>query len=226
MWANTKTWQSTSGTDWQQLADSGAGHSITAIASQANASKTQHVIWAAWCGSCNPDGFGRGILTNYGGAWHQLSLPADFPNRYIADITIDPADHTGATVYATLSGFSRHWNEGPGAGYGHVWMTTDGGATWTDISGDSAAADSFPDVPASRLLVAPDGTLTAATDLGVFTDNVAVDGRGHWRRLGTPDITSSSNLPTAAAVYLAPSPDNSQLYVATHGRGIWVTAMP
>jgi len=81
-------------------------------------------------------------------------------------------------------------------------------------------------VPASRLLVAPDGTLTAATDLGVFTDNVAADGRGHWRRLGTPDITSSSNLPTAAAVYLAPSPDNSQLYVATHGRGIWVTAMP
>ena len=226
VWANTKTWQSTSGTDWQQLADSGAGHSITAIASQANASKTQHVIWAAWCGSCNPDGFGRGILTNYGGAWHQLSLPADFPNRYIADITIDPADPTGATVYATLSGFSRHWNEGPGAGYGHVWRTTNGGTTWTDISGSPTAADSFPDVPANRLLVAPDGTLVAATDLGVFTDNVAAHGLGHWRRLGAPDITSSSNLPTAAAVYVAPSPDSSKLYVATHGRGIWVTAMP
>jgi len=226
VWANTKTWQSTSGADWQQLADSGAGHSITAIASQANARKTQHVIWAAWCGACNPDGFGRGILTNYGGTWHQLSLPADFPNRYIADITIDPADHTGATVYATLSGFSRHWNEGPGAGYGHVWRTTNGGTTWTDISGSPTAADSFPDVPANRLLVAPDGTLVAATDLGVFTDNVAAHGLGHWRRLGAPDITSSSNLPTAAAVYVAPSPDSSKLYVATHGRGIWVTAMP
>ncbi len=74
VWANTKTWQSTSGADWQQLADSGAGHSITAIASQ------HHVIWAAWCGSCNPgSSFGRGMLTNYGGAWHQISLPGRLP---------------------------------------------------------------------------------------------------------------------------------------------------
>lgn len=221
VWANTATWHSTSGTDWQQLADSGAGHSITAIASQ------HHVIWAAWCGDCNPgSSFGRGILTNYGGSWHQLTLPADFPNRYIADITIGTSDPTGATVYATLSGFSRHWNEGPGAGYGHVWMTSDGGATWTDISGDPTAADSFPDVPANRLLAAPDGTLVAATDLGVFTDNVKKNGLGHWQRLGLTDPTATGNLPTAAAVYLSPSPDSGQLYVATHGRGIWQTTMP
>ena len=225
VWGNSKTWQSTSGSDWQQLADSGAGHSITAIASQADAARTQHVIWAAWCGSCNPGAsFGRGIITNYGGTWHQVSLPATFPNRYIADVTIDPADHTGATVYATISGFSRHWNEGPGAGYGHVWMTKDGGATWTDISGSPAASDSFPDVPANRLLVAPDGTLVAATDLGVFTDSKPGD--GHWQRLGQADMSSSANLPTAAAVYLAASPDSKQLYVATHGRGIWQTPMP
>lgn len=226
VWGNSKTWQSTSGSDWQQLADSGAGHSITAVASQRNASG-DHVIWAAWCGSCNPgSAFSRGILTNYGGSWHQLSLPAAFPDRYIADVTIDPSDPAGATAYATLSGFSRHWNEGPGAGYGHVWMTTDGGATWTDVSGDPSAADSFPDVPANRLLVAKDGTLVAATDLGIFTDNVKADGPGHWQRLGQATITSAGNLPTAAAVYLAPGPDGQTLYVATHGRGIWKTAMP
>ena len=221
VWANTKTWQSTSGADWQQLADSGAGHSITAIASQ------HHVIWAGWCGDCNPgSSFGRGILTNYGGSWHQISLPAAFPNRYIADVTIDPGDSTGATAYATLSGFSRHWNEGPGAGYGHVWMTTNGGTTWTDISGPDTAADSFPDVPANRLLVTKNGTLVAATDLGVFADNVAAKGLGHWQRVGESDPTAPGNVPTAAAVYLAPSPDGSQVYVATHGRGIWETAMP
>ena len=221
VWDNTKTWQSTSGADWQQLADSGAGHSITAIASQ------HHVIWAAWCGDCNPSSsFGRGILTNYGGTWHQISLPADFPNRYIADVTIDPSDSTGATAYATLSGFSRHWNEGPGAGYGHVWMTTNGGTTWTDISGPDTAANSFPDVPANRLLVTGNGTLVAATDLGVFADNVSADGLGHWQRIGEPDPTASGNLPTAAAVYLAPSPDGSRVYVATHGRGIWETDTP
>ena len=221
VWGNTATWNSTSGADWTQLADSGAGHSITAVASQ------NHVIWAAWCGDCNAGAaFGRGILTNYGGSWHQLSLPADFPNRYIAGVTIDPADHTGGTVYVTLSGFSRHWNEGPGAGYGHVWKTTDGGATWTNVSGAEGAADAFPDVPANDLLVAPDGTLVAATDLGVFTDNVSADGLGHWRRLGLANAATTGDLPTAAAVDLAPSPNGKQIYVATHGRGIWMSAMP
>ena len=106
-------------------------------------------------------------------------------------------------------------------------MTTNGGTTWADISGtDTAAADSFPDVPANRLLVTENGTLVAATDLGVFADNVAADGLGHWQRVGETDPAASGNLPTAAAVYLAPSPDGSQVYVATHGRGIWETDMP
>lgn len=221
VWGNTDTWNSTSAASWTQLADSGAGHSITAIASR------HHVIWAPWCGSCNPGGsFSRGILTNFGGTWHQLSLPADFPNRYIQGITIDPSDPSGGTVYATISGFSRHWNEGPGANFGHVWMTTDGGATWTDISGPSSAADSFPDVPANRLIIAPDGTLVVATDLGVFVDDVAANGLGHWQRLGQADPEAAGNLPTAAAVDLVASPDSSEFYVATHGRGIWKTAMP
>ncbi|HTI22513.1 MAG TPA: hypothetical protein VL652_16075 [Kutzneria sp.] len=213
-YADTKTWQSTSGADWQKLADSGAGHSITAIASR------NHVVWAAWCGDCNPGAaFGRGIMTNYGGSWHQLSLPAAFPVRYVSGVTIDPADPTGGTVYATVSGFSRHWNEGPGAGYGHIWKTTNGGATWTDVSGGDTASDAFPDAPANQLRIAPDGTLVVASDLGVFVDNPRVDGLGHWSRLG-------ANLPVSAAVYLTPSPDGRQLYVATHGRGIWRTTMP
>jgi hypothetical protein len=221
VWANTKTWASTSGADWQQLYDTGAGRSITAIASQ------KRVVWAAWCGGCNVgSAFGRGIATNYGGSWHQVNLPADFPNRYIQGVTIDPSDPTGATAYATLSGFSRHWNEGPGAGYGHIWRTTDGGATWTDVSGSDTASDSFPDAPANRLYIAKDGSLTVATDLGVFVDDVKADGLGHWKRLGPTDITSAANLPTAAAVYLTPSPDGGTLYIATHGRGIWSTTMP
>ncbi|MGH3627672.1 MAG: WD40/YVTN/BNR-like repeat-containing protein, partial [Sciscionella sp.] len=226
VWGNSKTWQSTSGADWNKLADSGSGHSITAIASQRDA-KGNHVIWAPWCGACNPgSSFDRGILTNYGGSWHQVTLPADFPNRYVAGITIDPSDPTGATVYATVSGFSRHWNEGPGAGYGHVWRSTDGGATWTDVSGAPTAADSLPDAPASNVLVTHDGSLLAATDLGVFVDDVQADGLGHWRRLGLPDPNATGNIPVSPAVDLAPSPDGKQFYVATHGRGIWQTAMP
>ncbi len=222
VWGDTKTWASTSGADWQRLADSGAGHSITAITSQ------NHVIWAGWCGGgCNPgSSFARGILTNQGGSWHQVAMPADFPDRYISDVTVDPSDATGATAYVTFSGFSRAWHESPGAGYGHIWRTTDGGQTWTDVSGSTTAADAFPDAPANRTLIAPDGSVVAATDLGVFVDNVTTDGVGHWKRLGLSDITADGNLPTASAVYLTPSPDNTTLYVATHGRGIWSVPMP
>ncbi|MFG2666533.1 WD40/YVTN/BNR-like repeat-containing protein [Streptomyces sp. NPDC048387] len=213
VWGNTKTWRSTSGADWTRLYDLGAGRSASAVASR------HHVTWAAWCGPCskNDGTFGRGIATNYGGGWHQVALPAAFPNRYVSGATIDPSDASGKTVYAIVNGFSRHWNEGPGAGYGHVWKTADGGATWTDISGDTAAADSFPDAPANSALVTKDGTLVVATDLGVFTSSTA--GPGHWARLGT-------GLPTSPAVYLSPSPDGSQVYVATHGRGIWRTPAP
>jgi hypothetical protein len=211
VWGNSKTWKSTSGDDWTQLYDLGAGRSATAVASRG------HVSWAAWCGPCTSvdDSFGRGIATDYGGAWHQVDLPADFPRRYVSSLAIDPSDASGKTVYAVINGFSRHWNEGPGAGYGHVWKTSDGGATWTDVSGDASASDSFPDAPANAALITKNGTLVVATDLGVFTSTST----GHWSRLGT-------TLPTSPAVYLAPSPDGSKVYVATHGRGIWRTATP
>ncbi|MCX3062395.1 WD40/YVTN/BNR-like repeat-containing protein [Streptomyces beihaiensis] len=212
IWGNSKTWASTSGADWTELYDTGAGHATTAVTSSG------HVVWGAWCGSCNAgSAFGRGMVTNYGGTWHQVTLPSDFPNRYISDLAIDPSDASGGTVYAVVNGFSRHWNEGAGAGYGHVWRTTDGGKTWTDLSGSASATDALPDAPANALHITADGTLVVATDMGVFTS--AAGAEGHWKRLGT-------NLPTSPAVYLTASPDGKSLYVATHGRGIWKTQMP
>ena len=41
----------------------------------------------------------------------------------------------------SFNGFSRRWIEGPGSGNGHLFKTTDAGATWTDVSGN------LPDVP-------------------------------------------------------------------------------
>lgn len=99
-------------------------------------------------------------------------------------------------------------------------------SAWSDVTGAASASDSFPDAPANRTLIAPDGSLVVATDLGVFVDNVKTDGLGHWKRLGLSDITATGNIPTATAVYLVASPDGKTLYVATHGRGIWSTPMP
>ena len=119
-------------------------------------------------------GFARGVSTNAGGTWRQLALPSNVPNRYISGLAIDPADPSGATAYLGFNGFSRRWIEGPGAGLGHLWKTTDGGATWTDVSGN------LPDVPVNDVLLVG-AKIVLATDLGVV---VSADGGAHWSRLG------------------------------------------
>jgi len=125
------------------------------------------------------------------------------PNRYIEALAIDPADASGRTLYVGFNGFSRKFTEGPGAGYGHLWKTTDAGATWTDVSGN------FPDVPVNDLIVRG-ATIYAATDLGVL---VSANLGATWSRLGT-------NFPVTTVMDLHLGPDGL-LYAATHGRGIW-----
>ena len=154
-------WDTTCGAkacDWTIVHDTGAGRSITAIAVDGD------VTYAAWCGPCNPPGFASGIDTNYdpdtgdAGDWHTLDLAGQgLPNRFVAAVTIAPDDP--GHVYAVYNGFSRRWVQG--GGIGHVFETTDGGGTWTDVSGN------LPDAPSDDLLVV-NGQLVLATDIGVF----------------------------------------------------------
>jgi hypothetical protein len=166
------------------------------------------IVWTAWCGPCNTASFTRGVSTNAGGGWHQVALPSNVPNRYISGLAIDPADPSGATAYLGFNGFSRRWIEGPGAGYGHLWKTTDGGATWADVSGN------LPDVPVNDVLLVG-AKIVLATDLGVV---ISGDGGAHWSRLG-------GNLPYTTAMDVHLGPDN-RVYAATYGRGIWSIVKP
>lgn len=202
LWTNQVGFKLQTAAGWLKAYDNGAGHATTVIASQSD------VIWSAWCGPCNNVGFTRGLSTNVGGAFHQLALPPELPNRYIEGIAIDPADSTGRTAYVGFSGFSRKWTEGPGAGYGHLWKTTDGGATWADSSGN------LPDVPLGKLLVRGPNII-AASDLAVL---LSTNGGATWARLGT-------NLPVTTVMDLTVGPDGL-LYAATHGRGIWAIKAP
>jgi photosystem II stability/assembly factor-like uncharacterized protein len=202
IWTNAIGFNIQSGAEWTKAFDQGAGHSTTTLASQ------NDVIWSAWCGPCNNAGFTRGVSTNAGGTWHQVTLPTDVPNRYIAGIAIDPADASGNTAYLGFNGFSRRFTEGPGAGIGHIWKTTDGGATWTDISGN------FPDVPVNDIVIRG-GKFIVATDLGVVLSS---DGGSTWSRLG-------AGLPITTVMDITVGPDGL-LYAATHGRGIWSITAP
>jgi photosystem II stability/assembly factor-like uncharacterized protein len=207
VWTYDHGFAISTGSDWVPQYDTGAGHSITGLSSN------HDVVWAGWCGGCNPgSSFARGIVTNYGGTYHQVTLPAAMPNRYISNVVIDPNDADGSTAYVLFNGFSRRWLEGPGgyaAGTGHLWKTTDGGVTWTDASGN------LPDVPADDLVVTPSGALVLGTDLG---NVISTNGGASWMRLG-------GNHPLTTVMDLHVGPDG-RLYSATHGRGIWSVPLP
>ncbi|HEX8975221.1 MAG TPA: hypothetical protein VF781_01815 [Solirubrobacteraceae bacterium] len=202
VWISKAGW-STSCTDsacsWTQAYDTGSGHAATAVSSANNGA----IVYAAWvAGGGNPGpSFGRGIVTNYGGSWHQVNTTG-LPNRYIAGVTVDPRN--SAHAYAIFNGYSRRWI--PGGGVGHVWETTDGGQTWQDISGN------LPDI-ASDAMVLSGRSLALATDQGMFTATVGQGSSTTWSRLG-------SGLPNAPVDDVTPGP-SGRIYAATHGRGIW-----
>ncbi|HTM33307.1 MAG TPA: hypothetical protein VL263_18470, partial [Vicinamibacterales bacterium] len=84
LWKNDVGFAIQSGDQWQKVFDNGLGTSTTAISVQ------NGIVYSAWCGPCNNDGFARGVSTNAGGTYHLLTLPANLPNRYISAIAIDP----------------------------------------------------------------------------------------------------------------------------------------
>jgi len=201
VWTQDNGFKIRSGSEWTKQFDLGAGHSSTAVA------MNDGVGYAAWCGPCNNNGFTRGLATNASGTWKAVTLPSNVPNRFIGGVGIDPNNNQHA--YLAMNGFSRRFTEGPGAGIGHIFETTDGGATWTDISGN------FPDVPTSSIKQTEDGALVVGSDLGVL---YRAPGATDWQKLG-------GNLPLTTVLDVEIAADGN-VYAATHGRGIWSVPLP
>src|SRR6202035_4412321 len=64
------------------------------------------------------------------------------PNQYpISSVVTDSSDATGNTAYLTVMGFT--------GGAGHVWKTTNAGATWTDFTAN------LPDSAANAVVALP-----------------------------------------------------------------------
>lgn len=185
-------------------------------------------VYAGFCGVCDiivqgnndPAKFQSGIATNVKAGCEPKPgttecweiVPArGLPNRYITDIEIDGKDPK--TVYVTVGGYGRRWflpaKDAPGVGEGHVFVSKDGGQSFTNLSG--AGAQRLPDVPADAVLLR-DGQLIVGTDVGVFTSTT----KGlSWSRLGT-------GLPNVSTFDLNLNPSGSKMVAATHGRGVWV----
>lgn len=135
------------------------------------------------------------------------------PNQFpISGVAIDTSDSTGNTAYVTVMGFT--------GGPGHVWQTTNAGASWIDFTG--SPTNSFPDSPANAVLVdASKHTVYVATDVGVFQSPTSAPA---WTEVGpAPTAGEPGFLPNVAVTALAQfnSGGENLLRASTYGRGVW-----
>jgi photosystem II stability/assembly factor-like uncharacterized protein len=93
----------------------------------------------------------------------------------------------------------------------NVWKSTDGGATFTSISGN------LPALPCSGLAVDPDNPtiIYVGTDLGVWRTQ---DGGAIWSPYGT-------GLPNGVVGDLKIMEASRLLYAGMYGRGLWSTPL-
>ena len=91
----------------------------------------------------------------------------------------------------------------------HVASSTDGGATWSNATGD------LPQLPINKIVVDPTdptgNTVYAANWIGVYR---TTDGGSHWDSLGT-------GLPLSMISDMYFSPTGRFLRVSSYGRGVW-----
>ena len=132
----------------------------------------------------------------------------------VSSVVVDAHDATGATVYATVMGFA-----GNGVNAPHVYRSVDGGAHWTNISGN------LPNAPANSVVVDPNdaNTLYVAMDTGVYvTTQVANCATTNCWSVYGAGLPNAPVVELAAAVGMATGDGRTgELRAGTYGRGIW-----
>ncbi len=130
-------------------------------------------------------------------------------------IAVDP--HNSSVAYLGLSGFTSVPMDPNGTHVGHIYKTSDFGASWKEADGG------LPDVPVLKILVdSTDNGGTCAgnpcsrsvlvgTDIGVFN---STDGGTSWHPFNQGKIP-------AVPVYDLAQSSTGVIFAATHGRGVF-----
>jgi photosystem II stability/assembly factor-like uncharacterized protein len=151
--------------------------------------------------------------------WLQSFTPRGNGNGTISWVEYDPSNANN--VWATISTFNGTPNVN-GTSAGHVFRSTDGGATWTLADGTQTAGNvnAIPDIPAHSVAVDPnDGQrIYVGTDLGVF---VSLDGGQNWAR----ETTGFSNT-VVESLTAVNNNGVTTLFAFTHGRGAFRVTIP
>jgi len=123
------------------------------------------------------------------------------PNRHVSRVMA--SYDNASTVYAVFNGYDANTPTTPGK----VFMSTDRGVTWTNISGN------LPDVPATAIALdkLDANRIWLATDAAVYSTS----NRGAtWQ-------SERRNMPVVAVQDLELNANTGYLIAATHGRGVW-----
>jgi photosystem II stability/assembly factor-like uncharacterized protein len=140
------------------------------------------------------------FTTNLGGNWTRVT-DSDVPGTWVTRVAADPVN--ALINYATFSGYRN------GVALPYVIKTIDGGATWTNISGN------LPQAPVNDIVVLG-SALYVGTDVGVFR---STNGGSTWR-------TAGRSLPSVPVTDLEYRVASNTLYAATFGRGMYMLALP
>ncbi|HEX8919509.1 MAG TPA: hypothetical protein VF898_13485 [Chloroflexota bacterium] len=162
-------------------------------------------------GNCSPLKNILGFsMCNYVGGPTWREIDNTLPRRTPTSITFAPGSST--KFYVSFSGFNKNTVKRPG----HIFGTSNGGRTWSNLSG-SGVRTSLPDLPFSSVVInTHNGHLYASSDYGVYA---STNGGKSWARI-------DSTMPASPVYQLVYSSKNRTLLVATHGRGIWQAVAP
>ncbi len=137
------------------------------------------------------------VHVTFDGGQNWTDISSGLPNRFVTSIAISPTNDMVA--YATFSGYSV-LDYTP-----HIFKTTNGGQTWTDISSN------LPSIPINDVVLGPNNIPIVATDLTVwYSEN---DGAS-WTILG-------ANLPQVLVRDLKYHKPTNTLYAGTYGRSMY-----
>ncbi len=149
--------------------------------------------------------------------WLQSFTPRGNGFGGISWVEYDPSNSNN--LWTTISNFN---SASSGNGFGHVFKSTDGGATWTLADGTQTPGNTnaIPDIPAWSVVIDPNNNqrIYVGTDLGVF---VTLDGGANWAK----ETTGFSNA-VVKSLEIKNIGGVSTLYAFTHGRGLFKVAIP
>ena len=189
-------WKTTNqGTSWSKISNQGT----TDFQSMAIAASNTNYIYAATHSNIYRTTNGGGVSQT----WPNINsnLPVSSANITYISVKDDDPNH----VWVSMGGYNSHG----------VYETTNGGASWTNISAG------LPLLPVMCVIQNTQDTtaieLYAATDVGVYVK----DGGNNW-------IPFNTGLPNVVVTELEiyydnVTPTDSKIYAASYGRGVWTS---